>query len=943
MDGAYNEILCFNAGLGVGMECREKMKLKKCRLLLYLLLVWTLPIHSQVIPLDVAHITATAAPLRMKIQAVLLGSEGYLWIASQNGLLRYDGYRVIPCRLDGTPGKTGTDPSVRSIVQDSNGRLWLATAQGLVCYDPADGTSIRYRHNTREPETISADDLTCLSIFPLQPDWLWIASANGDLDRLDLSNGLVVRISKAAAGVSGPGRIHVICGDPAGFLWLGAANGLYRFLPRQSRLQFCEPPAAVSGRREHFTVKAIFLQAAAPDTLWIGSEDAGFFRYSPAAGSWQHYMEAGTLGNKPADFTINTIAPFPGESQNLLIGTEEGLSHFDPRSGRFDRVFMLFNNTDMQFSRCTGVVYCDPHGIYWIGSCRDGLDKWSPAQKGFSDFQPYEKNLPSPLANWVTSMQERDSGMLLLTTYGGGAFTFDPRANRFRRLLLDPGNPDRELNSFITDSFVGRDGTLWFSTEEGLAHCSAAGRLLRLYDYGTGQSAANKIMVYSVTQDAKGIFWMGTDHGLIRLDPKNGELRYDQHDHRDPYSLSNNRVNIIVEETDGAIWMGTDDGLNLSLPGRSGFSSFKNNPADPVSLSNNLIYFLKKDTLGRIWACTDDGLNLVRREREKVVFRRYRVPGGDRKQNCFVSLVEENSRYFWLGSKAGLVRFDTEGGTFVFYDRRDGVVADERNEPFLAFRGRDGEIYFGGRWGFTRFRPAQIALNPNPPQVVMTGFRTGSEREDAESSAPFLFPSSRQPMVFTPTRDQDVLRIEFAALDFLRPEKNQYAYRLEGRDRDWIYQGSNRVVSLVGLKPGRHMLRVKAANNDGIWNENGVVVNFVVRRPFWRAWGPGLLAALSMLILAAWIAGLRRRSRRLRAAAVPGHLDIILEKFAISKREAEIVRLLLAGKSNKEIEDELFIAMATVKIHVHNIFQKVKVKNRLQLLLRIQQEEKKLR
>jgi DNA-binding NarL/FixJ family response regulator len=187
------------------------------------------------------------------------------------------------------------------------------------------------------------------------------------------------------------------------------------------------------------------------------------------------------------------------------------------------------------------------------------------------------------------------------------------------------------------------------------------------------------------------------------------------------------------------------------------------------------------------------------------------------------------------------------------------------------------------------------------------------------------------------------VRVELVALDFMRPEKNQYAYLLEGRDRDWTYQGTDRVVLLSGLPAGTYTLHTKAANNDGVWNDVGISIPVRVSPPFLEKYWLLLLAAGLLSVLAAVVFWARRRSRRLQAAAIPENLDHILEKFAISKREAEIVRLLLAGKSNKEIEDLLFIAMATVKIHVHNIFQKVKVHNRLQLLLRIQQEERKLK
>ena len=923
------------------MQTQKKLR-KFCAVLI---LLSAGSIYSQVEYLAVEHVLANAAPLQMEIYAVLLDSRGFLWIGSQNGLACFDGYRVIPCRLDAENGPAVVDSSVRGICEDASGRLWLATAQGLVRFDPASGKSVRFRHDPLRSDTISTDNLTCLYFSAANPGRLWIATVGGDLDELDLANGHITRHPPTAAAANAPlpGRIHVITGDPTGFLWIGAASGLYRFLPLESRLQFCPPPDAASGLQKPFGIKAILCDQKFPDTLWIGSDSAGLLRYLPATGRWQRCAEAGVFDQLPANISINSIAPFPGEPQNVMLGTEDGIYKVELSTARFRRVALYFNDTDYQSSQCTQVIYHDPFGNYWIGSCHNGLDKWSPVRKKISSFRPFSKDRPSPLANWVTSTQDFDNHDILLTTYGGGAFIFNRRTNIFHPLLLDPAHPGRKLNSIITDSRVGRDGSLWFSTAEGLARCTAAGRLQRLYDFSTDKTEAAGILVFVFIQDARGLIWIGSDRGLIRLDPENGALRPSRHDHQDPRSLSNNRVNAIMEETNGAVWIGTDDGLNLFQPQDNGFSIFKNDPVDPSSLSSNQVNFIKQDSLGRVWICTAKGLNLLRREGGKVVFQRYLAPGSEARQNLFLSLAEESSRHLWLGSKIGLARFDIGRGTFTFYDRRDGVVADGWSEAFFGFRSRDGEFFFGGRHGFNCFRPEQIRLNPHPPPVVMTGFQIDAGRGGSDARISFPSPSLQEPIRFTAAGDPNSLRIEFAALDFFRPEKNQYAYRLDGRDRDWTYQGTDRVVLLPGLKPGCYTLRVKAANNDGIWNDNGIAVNIVVRRPFWRTWMLALLAVLLLMIPAAYIAWLRRRSRRLRTVTLPDNLDLILEKYAISKREAEIVRLLLAGKSNKEIEDALFIAMATVKIHVHNIFRKIKVGSRLQLLLRIQQEAKNLK
>ena len=911
--------------------------------ILGLLLAGTISLCAQYTFLEVDQIESTPGSPKPEIHAVLLDSRGLLWIGSQGGLAYYDGYRVTSCPLDGMDVSAGADRSVRSLHEDARGRLWLATAQGLACYDPNECRATWFRHDPRRQNSLGHDDLTCLQVLPANPGRLWVASRRGTLDEIDLDSGDVTRrLAQPSSTPSDLGRIHALYGNPRGVLWIGAESGLFRYLPLDNRLRHCPIPAAILDGRAPPGITAIFFDPGVPDALWIGSDGPGLFRYYPAGDSWQQSRKAGASNALPSETVIHAIALYPEERHSLIIGTNEGLYRFDPGSGDCRRIMPLENRSEMLPSRCTRLLNYDRLGNCWIGTCRDGLAKWSPWEKTFSSFHPPSKNINTPFAGWITSIKELDRGGILLTTAVDGAFIFDPASQAFRSLVLDPAAPDRDLNSNNNNFFIGRGGTLWFSTGEGLARCSPAGRLQRLYPYGQGCPEVENPQVWMVIQDAAGILWLATSQGLMRFDPESGAWSVSRHDPHDPRSLSHDRVYYLVEEAGGAIWVGTDNGLNLYQPGENRFTVFKNDPAVPTSLSDNFVYYLARDSRDRIWVCTGNGLNLVQHREGRIVFQHYLVPGGERSQNFFTSMVEESSRHFWLGSRSGLARFDSQEGTFTCYDRRDGIMANGMNDLYIGCRSRNGEIFFAGRSGLTSFRYDPADINPHPPPLILTGFQPGGGSGNADAREPFLFlmPGSTL-RVFT-TNGLASLSLEFAALDFVRPDKNQYAFRLDGRDKDWIHQGTDRVVRLNGLQPGRYALRVKAANNDGVWNENGMSLEIEVSLPFWRPWRIALLAGFLLAGAGFYLVWIRRQRRRwMTQAVIPTNLDAILERFSLSKREGEILRLLLAGKSNKEIEEALFIAMATVKIHVHKIFRKMKVNSRMQLMLSVQQEAKK--
>ena len=334
------------------------------------------------------------------------------------------------------------------------------------------------------------------------------------------------------------------------------------------------------------------------------------------------------------------------------------------------------------------------------------------------------------------------------------------------------------------------------------------------------------------------------------------------------------------------------------------------------------MFALHEDRAGNLWIGTWGG-GLNRLDRGKGTFRHFTMADG-LASNAILGILEDRAGNLWLTTNEGLSRFTPPTGQVRNFDVSDGLQGKE----FLggaAYMNPAGEMFFGGANGFNVFFPQNIFDNWYVPPVRITSFKVLNK----EVKLPKPVWETAE-IVLSP---KDYLfSFEFAALDYSAPEKNQYAYKLEGLTEDWIYtDAKRRLASFSLLPPGKYVFRVKGSNSDGLWNEQDVSLVIRMRGPWWRSWWIlGLLVALVALLLYEWNrTRIRRMGARVRTTAAR---DQLFAKVNISPREKEIVDLLLKGRANKEIAAELFIELSTVKIHVHHIFRKLGVRNRAQLL-----------
>jgi len=455
----------------------------------------------------------------------------------------------------------------------------------------------------------------------------------------------------------------------------------------------------------------------------------------------------------------------------------------------------------------------------------------------------------------VWSVYEDSAGVLWFGT-AHGLDRFDRRAGEWRHYRPDEEDPSSLSSEEVFCIREDRQGVLWVGTNRGLNRFDPVTERFTVYqnDPEDARSLSND-GVWAILEDRKGLLWIGTNKGLNRFDRETEQFAVYQNDPDDPTSLSQNRAWALYEDRSGTLWVGTLGGLNRMVRDGSEvrFVRYQNDPGDPRSLSNNSVLSIYEDRAGRLWIGTWGG-GLERFQPETETFAHLRVKDGLPNDTIYGILEDDRGR-LWLSTNYGLSEFDPERVTFRNFDAGDGLQSVEFDLG-AYYRTRSGELLFGGIKGVNIFYPDDVQPNPYVPPVVLTKITQGGAEVDLGKPAEALTEAT-----FHWPRDD--FEFEFAALNFFRPEKNQYAYRLEGYDKGWHQAGNRRVGGYTNLPGGTYTLRVLGANNDGVWNEAGIALPVTIVPPFWSTWW--FRGVLAVVALAAVVGGLRWRLHRVES------------------------------------------------------------------------------
>jgi signal transduction histidine kinase/CheY-like chemotaxis protein/streptogramin lyase len=460
----------------------------------------------------------------------------------------------------------------------------------------------------------------------------------------------------------------------------------------------------------------------------------------------------------------------------------------------------------------------------------------------------------------VRAVADAGNGKLWLATKGGLKL-YDTRDGSSRLFDLR-SSPGMSRDEQITTLYKGPDGTLWVGGSTGLHRFDPA--LERFFTMRFAAGDPNSDTIRNVVSDRSGMLWVSTRGGVHRFDPVSRRFTTYRHDPADPNSLSDNMVRPVLEDGKGRLWIGSFHGLDLLDRASGRFRHFRHDPQDPHSLSHDEVHFLHEDKRGVLWVGTANGLNRMDVDAKgEIRFRRFLRKDG-MADDAVASILGDDNEQLWLSTNSGITRLDMRSGLFRNYDSADGTVEGSYFDG-AALRASDGTMYFGGFNGMTAFVPQDIHDNRVPPLVAITELQIFNKpvaigRGEFAHVLGTAIDHTRKLVL---TSRESVFSLEFAALHFAAPQRNMFAYRLEGFDQDWVMtDAGRRFATYTNLDAGNYVFRVKAANKDGVWNESGATLAITILPPFWKTWWFRTLMAA--LLLGAVYVAYRQRVRALR-------------------------------------------------------------------------------
>ncbi|MDN4503842.1 EAL domain-containing protein [Alteromonadaceae bacterium BrNp21-10] len=750
------------------------------------------------------------------VHSVIGDAQGFLWIGTDNGLLRYDGYELKPFRYDPEDPKSIGGNQAYELLVDSHKTLWVA-GKKLSRYDAV-------------TESFKVFDLFAQnSVWSITEDadgTLWIGGEGFGLIGFNtVTETVVQRLFTGSEDPLGMAAIRTIAkdNDPA-FLWLTTGAGLYRF----NRFTLSYQHFALPDKLE--ISEGVLLDAVMDEQgiLWVATIN-GLVSLDPKTAQSKWYQRGDP---KQGALSANFISKvYIDKSKRLWVATDKkGLHLYVPKTDDFIHYPSSMEGDKSLPPSTIFDVYENEHSV-WLAFNIFGVRRVSSGAKKFRTLTNNQYDENSLAFNNVLGLLEAQDGNIYIATDGGGLDIYDPKNQSFKNFVHDPQDPQSLSNDSVIAVEEDVDGRIWLGTWDGG---------ISIYDKHSGQfsrlthdpnAPATKTLgnnnVFRIEAMPDGRMLISVWYqGLQIYDPASQTFEsYFPNGVGHESGIVNTTIQDFLPEKQGRYWIAGNNGLELFDPSTGKSQSILSQQVDTI---NDII----EDQQGALWIASSTGL--FRFEPSTHNLTHYGVEQG-LSSEFVVSLEIDNSGRLWLGTRSGLVRFDPQNGETEKFDLGDGLTNLQFNR-FSHLRTQSGAMYFGGIGGLNYFQPDIMPRNQHIPKVVFTDLELFQQSVVPSPEAIIQYPINEVRKV-TLEYDQRDITFAFSALDFVAPNSNQYRYKLAPLEKNWItVDSSRRRARYTNLDPGTYLFSVMGSNNDNLWNNTPAQITLVVKPVWWSIW-----------------------------------------------------------------------------------------------------------
>lgn len=765
-----------------------------------------------------------------RVNCILQDSRGFMWFGTMSGLNRYDGYNFHIFKHDLRDSTTLIDDYIVQIMEGPDRKLWIQTRNGLNIYDPLT------EKFDRSPEAylkeLSIPDGGITDIHKDRKGNFWLIHPQYGLFKYLPATHTTKRIFQPGNVL--PGIVASFGEDSQGYFWVIYQDGLIEKLDRETNAVIYRTASLKNVAKGELLNYNLFIDKQNELWIYVPGAPRGIYYFNPFLGVLRPInSETGAIHlNRNI---VNGV--LQDKKGNIWIGTDHGgVNLLDKKD--FSIRYLLNNADDNKSLSQNSIIamQTDRSGIIWIGTYKQGVNYYyeNSLQSALYRRQPSDPN--SLAYDDVNRFVEDKRGNLWIGTNGGGLIYFDRETGKFKQYLHDPANSNSLANDVIVSLWIDFQQKLWIGTYYGGLDCYDGKNFIHYRHDPKDASSISDDRVWEIYEDSQKNLWVGTLGGGINLLDRKRNSFYR------PGGMNNTSyVFAFLEDKDGDFWIGTMDGVDLKKKQSDRIIHYAHQEKDSRSLSNNNILSILGDSRGFVWLGTREGLDIF--DKKTNTFRTFRTEDG-LPDNSILNIVEDDKGNLWVSTPNGISRAVVTGKypaelslQFKNYDEVDGLQGKEFNEN-AALKTSKGELIFGGAKGFNIFYPNNAPTNKTLPTVVLTDFEIFNKSirvGDKSGKRVILEKAIPETKELTLAYKDNVISLEFAALNFSNTEKSKYAYKLEGFNKEWLLtDASNRKATYTNLDPGEYTFRVRASNEDGLWNEQGVTLKITVLPPIWR-------------------------------------------------------------------------------------------------------------